>query len=182
MNTWKTDESKIILIVKDLYHNCSIFFDTLLSRSEQDSLWSSLINLDEENNDEMILQFNYTLHKIIATDQLMKKYCKEILKVSTRSSDVLITSFFKSQLRTAFTQNYQMTNVMYFEIQNFQWCCRIEFISKYNYNKCFWTFIINIFTELQSNNSSLLLMISFTFILILLSALMICLLYNFWSM
>lgn len=96
MNTWKTDESKITLIVKDLYCNCSTFFDTLLSRSEQDSLWLSLINLNEENDDEMILQFNHTLHKIITTDQLMRKYCKKILKVSTHSSDVLITSFFKS--------------------------------------------------------------------------------------
>lgn len=119
MNTWKSDESLITVIIKDLYQKCSFLFDTLLFRSEQASLQSSLIECKNEKN-EIILQSDSSHKHVIATDHLKSRYCKEVLQISICISDSLMTTKFKSQLRKAFAKDYNLKNVMYFETLTFQ--------------------------------------------------------------
>ncbi len=130
MNTWKSDESLITVIIKDLYWKCSSFFNTLLFRSEQASLQSSLIECKNEKN-EIILQSDNSHKHIIATDYLRSRYCKEVLQISICISDFLMITRFKSQLKEAFAKNYNLKNVMYFKTLIFQWCKKIAFTFKW---------------------------------------------------
>ena len=66
-------------IIKNLYHNCSSFFDILLSRFKQESLCILLTTECEDENDEIILQHDSEHKQVIATDHLKSRYCKEVL-------------------------------------------------------------------------------------------------------
>jgi len=127
MNTWENDEFVITDIIKNLYHNCSSFFDILLSRFKQESLCILLTTECEDENDEIILQHDSEHKQVIATDHLKSRYCKEVLWISIRTSDFLMIMKFKLQLREIFAKDYNLSNVMYFEAQTFQWCKKITF-------------------------------------------------------
>ena len=129
MNTWRADEPQITSVVKDLYRKCPTLFDTLLSRSEQESLRSSLIEHDNED-DEIVLQSDDTHKLVTATGRLRSKYCREVLQVPLRASDSLMSTDLKSQLRSAFANDYSMHNVVYFGVNSFQWCKKIGFTSR----------------------------------------------------
>lgn len=119
MDAWKIEEPQITTLIKNLYRTCPSLFDTLLSKSDQDSLRSLLVEHDNEN-DKIVLQPNTRHKNITATGRLRTKYCKEVLKVLLCASDPLTTTDFKSQLRNAFAQDYNMQNVMYFGPYGFQ--------------------------------------------------------------
>ena len=129
MDTWQVEEPHITTMIKDLYRICPNLFDTLLSKSDQESLRSSLIEQDDED-DEIILQSDKRHKDVAATGRLRIKYCREVLQVPLRASDSLMTTGFKSQLRKAFAEDYGVQNVMYFGVHPFQWCRRIGFTSR----------------------------------------------------
>ena len=129
MDTWENDEPQVTAVVKTLYRKCPTLFDTLLSRSDQESLRSSLIKHDEEE-DEIILQSDDMHKRVTATGRLSTKYCTEILHMPNRASDSLMTTHFKSQLRSAFAEDYGVSNVIYFGAYSFQWCRKISFTSR----------------------------------------------------
>ena len=121
------DEPEITAIVKELYRRCPTLFDTLLSRSEQESLRSSLTDHDED--DEITLQSDAVHKHVTAIGRLRLKYCQDILQVPIRASDPLMTPQFKSQLRKALALDYNMANIMYFGAHPFQWCKKVGFTS-----------------------------------------------------
>ena len=129
IDTLKADEPQITAVVISLHRNCPTLFDTLLSRSDQQSLRSSLIEYDEED-DEIVLQSDEMHKHVIATGRLSTKYCQEILQVLVRASDSLMTTLFKSQLESAFAKDCTILNVMYFGAYGFQSCKRIGFTSR----------------------------------------------------
>ncbi len=121
MNAYRKEKSEIFNLYMMLYRKCSSLFDSLLSRSEQQSLRSSLLKNEDENSSITLLQSNSLHLQIIATECLFIKYCKEILELLTRAFDsTLMTSNFKYQLRTVLKKKFDMLNVMHFETAEIQ--------------------------------------------------------------
>ncbi len=131
MNAYRKEKSEIFNLYMMLYRKCSSLFDSLLSRSEQQSLRSSLLKNEDENSSITLLQSNSLHLQIIATECLFIKYCKEILELLTRAFDsTLMTSNFKYQLRTVLKKKFDMLNVMHFETAEIQWCKKVSFTSE----------------------------------------------------
>ena len=133
LDTWLEDEPKVTGIIKDIYRLCPTLFDTMLSRIEQQDLRSLFIQHEDEQSEATLREDGIqadTMHKhVTATGQLRINYCKDTLQVPTRASDPLMTPAFKSQLREAFTQDYNIPNIMYFGVSAFQWFKKIAFTS-----------------------------------------------------
>ena len=131
MNAWENEESEITVLMRDLYLKCSTLFDTLLFRFEQNSMRSSLTTAqNEEEKDQILFEIDENHKHVIAIGRLKSKYCKEVLRMSTRVSDFFMTAIFKFQLRRVFVKDYNMANVVALEVQSFQWCKRIVFTSR----------------------------------------------------
>ncbi|KAL9036395.1 MAG: hypothetical protein Q9180_004325 [Flavoplaca navasiana] len=126
LDAWP-DEEQVTAVMKDIYRKCPTLFESLVSKSEQDSLRSSLIGIDDD--DEITLQSDPLHQHVTATGRLKPKYCREVLKVPTRANDPLTTIEFKTQLRRAFTQDYRQPNVIYLGPHGFQWCRKVGFTS-----------------------------------------------------
>lgn len=122
MNAYQKKKSNISKMYIELYRKCSTLFDSLLSRSKQQSLRSSraLLENDDENS-SIALQSDSMHRQIIAIECLSFKYCREVLELFTQASDVKLMTFdFKSQLRNALKKNFDILNVMHFETTEIQ--------------------------------------------------------------
>ncbi|KAL9035756.1 MAG: hypothetical protein Q9180_004684 [Flavoplaca navasiana] len=128
LGAWKGIEPQATAVVKELYSKCPLLFDTLVSKSERSILRLSLQDPDGEE-DELALQSDGLHKRVTAIGRLQPKYCKEVLRLPIRASSVFMTHSFKSQLRSAFTTDYNMPNVIYFGPHAFQWCRKVGFSS-----------------------------------------------------
>ena len=83
-----------------------------------------------KKKNQILFEIDENHKHVIAIDRLKSKYCKKILRMSIRVSNFFMTTFFKFQFRKIFVKNYNMTNVVIFEMQSFQWYKKIIFIFK----------------------------------------------------
>ena len=82
--------------------------------------FSLTITQNEKKKDQILFEIDENHKYVIAIDRLRNKYCKEILRMSIRVLNFLMTTFFKFQLRRVFVKDYNMTNVVTLEMQSFQ--------------------------------------------------------------
>ena len=130
MDAFADDEPEITSMVKLQYRKCPKLFDTLLTRSEQQSLHSKEA-LDEEEDDyeELALQSDDAHRHTTVTGCLASHYIKNNLKLPVRSTDPLMTPHFRAMLRRAFETDYGMANVFHFGTTRMRWCKKVSFIS-----------------------------------------------------
>ena len=112
LNGFAYTEPKIIQLIKNIHQHCSSLFITLLPRSKQmlfendDS--DSRLSKNIVENDEHF-QFN-----VIGCLEL--KYCRNVLKLSTRSSEnvQMMPRSFKTALAFVYQKDYAIPNLMHF--------------------------------------------------------------------
>ena len=103
---------KVIQLIKNIHQHCSSLFITLLFRSKQmlfenDDSDSRLFKNIVENDEHF--QFN-------VIDCLKFKYCRNVLKLSTRSFEnvQMMSRLFKTTLAFVYQKNYAIFNLMHF--------------------------------------------------------------------
>ena len=108
LNGFAYTEPKATQLIKNIHQSCSSFFMILLPRSEQMLL---------EQNDS-----DFRMSAIFEDDQhfqshaigcLEPKYCRNILKLSTRSSKTMSRNF-KTALKLVYRYDYAIFNLMHF--------------------------------------------------------------------
>ena len=105
MNNLAHAESETTNLIKKIHNNCSSLFITLLSRFEQMQLKDD----DFESRVTIVQNNDHLQSKSI--DCLKLKYCREILKLSTRSFEntAVMSSSFKVVLRNAYQLDYDVS-------------------------------------------------------------------------
>ena len=118
LNDFAHIEPEATQLIKNIHRNCSSLFMTLLFRSEQlllkndDSDFRLFKNIVEN---EQHIQFN-------AIGCLEFKYCRIVLKLSTRSFEnvQIMSRSFKTAFRFVYDKDYEIFNLMHFEINVIQ--------------------------------------------------------------
>jgi hypothetical protein len=108
-------------------------FDCLLPQSERESVLYHLIPQDTEEDQLSSLLSDPFHHGITATARISAKYCREILRLPTHTSESSTASLtFQGQLRDAFTLDYRMPNIIRLGGRAIQWCKKLRFTSAYD--------------------------------------------------
>ena len=123
LNEFAITKLKTTRFIKNIHQNCSFFLMILLFCSKQmffeqidfDSRFSAIFENDHH------LQFH-------VIDRLKSKYCRNILKLSTRSFEnmKMMSKTFKSTFRYVYDKDYAIFNVLHFGITAIQLCKKID--------------------------------------------------------
>ena len=104
MDGFKQAEPKATQMIKEIHSCCPSLFTTLLPRSEQ-------MQLDDDSESRLsVVQDRYHLQPK-AIGCLEPKYCREVLKLPTRSSEdsAVMSEPFKAALREAYQSDYKVS-------------------------------------------------------------------------
>ena len=116
-------EPQLTALMTDLHDRCPSWFQALLPRSEQEGMLE-----DEEDELQIVASENH--RRPAAIGCLRPKYCREILKLPTRSSNTALPPLFVSMLRRAYEVDYQMPNIMQFGTAGIKWCKKFSFFDR----------------------------------------------------
>ena len=111
LNDFANAKSKIIALIKNIHQRCFSLFFTLLSCSKQ-----MLFENDDSNSRFSIIK-NVKHFQSIVIDCLMFKYCRNVLKLFTRSFEnvKIMSKSFKSSFVYDYHNDYAIFNVMHFD-------------------------------------------------------------------
>jgi hypothetical protein len=126
LNAFKETDSGLTEMLLDLNRRCPTLFDSLLPKSEQESL----LEKEDDENDDIVIQGDDNHKRPSAIGCLQAKYCREELGLPTRSSDLALPPWFGRLLREAYGRDYNMPNIVHFGKAAIQWCKKFSFFDR----------------------------------------------------
>ena len=123
LNDFANAKSETTALIKNIHQRCFSLFFTLLSRSKQ-----MLFENDDSDSRFSIIE-NVKHFQSIVIDCLAFKYCRNVLKLFTRSfeNEKIMSKSFKSSFVYDYQNDYAIFNVMHFGTIAIQWCKKFAF-------------------------------------------------------
>lgn len=133
-NAFTQQEPELTKLFQRMYLKIPLLFESLLPKSEVETVGA--VNIEVDADDEAFVgeaeaqiegEVNAIHRRPAVIGCLQSRFCKEILKLPIRSSDM--TPNFKAELSQGY-RDYNLANIVSFAAGGFQWCKKVSWTDR----------------------------------------------------